>query len=97
MASLFSTCKKEERVFLLLLNNRLDRVLLDAIEESFLGAQGDISDLTLEEQYHLSFHVGGIVNHIRLWVDRGMQDPRNYWQAFQNQCFQRILNRYAFV
>lgn len=73
LLAIFQVLDSHKEVFAALAKNRLDFLLLDALQAMFEAAAGE-TELSAAQQYQLSFHVGGVFNHMRLWISCGMSD-----------------------
>lgn len=62
-----------KKQMLIIYNAGLSLILLKVLEKYF-HAQIDTSK-PIEEQYKVSFYIGGIFNHFQTWFSRGIQEP----------------------
>lgn len=86
MLALFKTFERNEAVFKTLFENNLGDLLLDSIQHSF-DLISNVNEASNEERYHLSFHVGGIYNFVKQWVQRGMQDTPEQLTEYATSLF----------
>lgn len=61
-----------KRQMLTIYKNGLSHLFLDVLKKS-LGPS-EHSDISLDIQYNIAFHIGGTFNHFLLWLSRNMAD-----------------------
>lgn len=72
LENMFEHYLKYKWQMLSIYNAGLSLILLKVLEKNF-HSQIDTSQ-PLEEQYKVSFYIGGIFNHLQMWFSRGMQE-----------------------
>lgn len=72
LTNMFRHYLKYKAQMLIIYHAGLSLVLLKVLEKYF-HSQIDTSK-PLEEQYKVTFYIGGIFNHFQMWFSRGMQE-----------------------
>lgn len=72
LQNMFRHYLKYKKQMLSIYNAGLSLILLRVLEKNF-HSQID-TNKPLEEQYKISFYIGGIFSHLQMWFSRGMQE-----------------------
>lgn len=80
MHQIFVTFYQHRADLLRIHQNGLSYLLLDVLNQCFRfnGAKGEMA---LEKQFEISYHIGGIYNNLRLWMDHGMKETPDQMTA----------------
>lgn len=70
LQNMFQHFLKYKKQMLVIYNSGLSLILLSVLEKHF-HSQIDTSN-PIDEQYKVSFYIGGIFNHLQMWFSRGM-------------------------
>lgn len=70
---MFRTFHEHRDDLLLIHKNNLTYLLLDVLNERFRFDEIRASS-SRDRQYEAAYHIGGIYNDLRLWMDRGMEE-----------------------
>ena len=72
LQNMFHHYLKYKKQILIIYNSGLSLILLNVLEKHF-HSQIDTSK-PIDEQYKVSFYIGGIFNHLQMWFSREMQE-----------------------